>query len=94
MRSSNLKAHGMPWAFFYSSFGIGVTDSTHLSGFFITKKPPLTTLKEATCIPKMLGAYGLHTGDFDFESAEVGVEILADAVGNIDVRALGEAEFC
>jgi len=57
MRRNKLKAHGMPWAFFfssgYSSFGIGVIESTHLSGFFIRKKPPLTVLKEATCIPKV-----------------------------------------
>jgi hypothetical protein len=38
----------------YGSFGIGVEESTHLSCFFIEKKPPFTTLKKPACIPKLL----------------------------------------
>lgn len=34
-----------------------------------------------------------HADEFHFESAKVGVEILTDPVGDIDARALREAEF-
>ncbi len=30
------------------------TESTHSRGFFLKKKPPFTTVKKSTCIPKML----------------------------------------
>jgi hypothetical protein len=38
----------------YSIFGIGVTESTKLSGFFLKKKPSFTVLEKSACIPKML----------------------------------------
>ena len=35
----------------------------------------------------------LHADDFDFEAAEVGVVIFADAVSDVDVAAFDEAEL-
>ena len=35
----------------------------------------------------------LMSGDFNLESAEVGMEILANAVSDIDTRSLSKAEF-
>ena len=42
----------------------------------------------------MLGDYGLQSGDFNFDAAEVGVEIFANAISNVDARTLDEAQFC
>ena len=36
---------------------------------------------------------GSHAQDFDFEAAEVGVVVFADAIGNIDAAARLEAKF-
>ena len=41
----------------------------------------------------MLGDYGLQSGDFNFDAAEVGVEIFPNAISNVDARTVHEAEF-
>lgn len=37
--------------------------------------------------------YGTESGDFDFESAEVRVQILANAISDVDERSLFKGKF-
>ena len=39
------------------------------------------------------GLSDLHSGDLDFQATEIGMEILADSIGNVYPGSLGQAKF-
>ena len=60
-------------------------------GSEVHRKP--TARRGLSCVRLVLSAGWLHAGDFDFKAAKVWMEILADAVCNIDAGASRETKL-